>query len=418
MTITSAIKSLKTWGVRGAIDFAFRWPTMYRLKHSDKSHGAAPSRGLTLIGPFSSHSGNSNTMRNFARMLKLAGIPFQTFDMNRKPTIPKTDYDDILTPRPVFDLGRYDHVIELFTNHTPIASNRLHALLAFWEFGSGFDFAFPDSALSGLPLIAMSDFNEHLFRSCAMKANNIYKIRHPLVFSCHTATPSKILRPKYRIRDDAYVVFFNFDYGSSYYRKNPEGVMRAFAKAFPQDSETLLLLKTSNAEKHPATSKRLHSLAKSLGLKSDRLLLIEGAVPQSDMSGFFKTCDVYISLHRGEGFGIGMTEAMAYGKPVIATDYSANTEFCRETTSIPVPYKLVAPQQHEIDNPAYSHVTLWADPDIEFAAEALRKCKDHPAYAQKIGTAGNLFVTEYFSLENFKRDVENFLDSPAGNTSV
>ncbi len=349
-------------------------------------------------------------MRNFARMLKQTGIPFQTFDMNDRPTIAREDYEDILTPRSEFNLGRYDHVIELFTNHTPKSTTRLHALLAFWEFDTGFDFAFPDALQSGLPLVAMSDFNAHHFRAISKDKTPIFKVRHPLILSGAMATPIDVLRKKYGIPKTAFLVFFNFDYGSSYYRKNPEGVVRTFAKAFPSDAGSVLLLKTSNAEKHPTTAARLRSLASELKLGHDRLVFVEGPVPQSDMSGFFNLCDVYISLHRGEGFGIGMAEAMSYGKPVIATNYSANTEFCTEATSIPVPYKLITPRSDEIDNPAYRHVAKWAEPDIDFAAQALAKCRSDPMFTKKTGDAGAEFIRGYFSVDNFKKDVDLFLD--------
>ena len=226
------MQSIKVWGIKGAIDYIRRWPTLHRLKNSDRHLMSSPQRGITLIGPFSSHSGNSHTMRNFALILKELDIPFQTFDTNTNPTLPLQDYQHILTPARDFDLGRFSHVIELFTPHAPISPKRVHALLAFWEYESGFDFAFPSSAHSGLPLIAMSDFNARHFSSIVQSHTPVFKIRHPLIFKPDEATNAEALRAKYHISPTAFVVFFNFDYGSSYYRKNPEAVLKAFAKAY------------------------------------------------------------------------------------------------------------------------------------------------------------------------------------------
>ena len=412
MTFTDAIKSLRVWGIKGAINFARRWPMLRRLKNSDKHICESPQRGITLIGPFSAHNGNSRTMRNLAQMLRNANVPFQTFDTNCSPSLPHSDYKHLITPLKEFDLGRYSHVIELFTQHSPVSPKRVHAILAFWEYESGFDFAFPSAATSRLPIVAMSDFNASHFRSILSKDTPVFKIRHPLILNTSDATPSNILREKYKIPPASFLVFFNFDYGSSYHRKNPEAVVRAFAKAFKPTDNAMLLLKTSNAKRHPGNEKRLRSVVNTLSLNQERIVIIDDALPQSDMSGLFHACDVYISLHRGEGFGIGMAEAMACGKPVIATSYSANTEFCTEKTSILVPYKMTIPSKAEIDNPAYSHVTSWAEPDIEFAASALTKCYTNRDFANRIGLTGAAFIREHFSLENFKQDVNAFLDEP------
>ena len=412
MTFTDAINSLRVWGVKGAINFARRWPVLRRLKNSDRYIWMSPQRGITLIGPFSAHSGNSHTMRNLAQSLIEANIPLQTFDTNCSPTLPERDYKHLITPVKEFDLGRYSHVIELFTQHSPVSPDRFHALLAFWEYESGFDFAFPSAANSSLPIIAMSDFNVKHFRSVVPKGIPIFKIRHPLILNSSDATSPDVLRARYGISPDAFTVFFNFDYGSSYYRKNPEAVVRAFARAFTPSDNAVLLLKTSNAKQHPQNAMRLRSVVRNLSLDQGRIVIIDDSLSQSDMSGLYQTCDVYISLHRGEGFGIGMAEAMACGKPVIATDYSANTEFCTDETSIPVPCRMTSPSKAEIDNPAYSHVASWAEPDIDFAASALAKCYKNRSFAKEIGSTGAAFIKKYFSMENFRRDVNAFLDEP------
>ena len=398
MKVASSIKSLRTWGLRGAIDFARRWPTLYRLRHSDKSGGKPPVRGITLIGPFSASSGNAMTMRNFARRLKDAGIPFQTFDMCDRKVLPDRDFDDILTPRSEFDLGKYDHVVELFTAHAPRSPLRHHALLAFWEFDEGFAYAFPDSA-AGSPLIAMSDFNVDIFRREAPAGTPVFKIPHPLV-----------LKDAPTVKTDKFTVFFNFDYGSSYYRKNPEAVLKAFAAAFPRDTDVRLVLKTSNEKKHPVTAGRLRSLAHELKI-NDRIQFITAALSQNEMDVLFAQCDVYVSLHRGEGFGIGMAQAMALGKPVIVSNCTANTEFCHPDNSLLIPCRRIKVQPGELDNPAYRHVSEWDDPDVTVAADALRRLYQDSSLRRELGAKGRSFIRDHFSLESFTSAVNRFLDA-------
>lgn len=408
MTLFSAIQSVRVWGLRGVLNYLHRWPVLHRLAKSDKQKYATPERGLTLIGPFSVPSGISQTMRHLATLLRAAGIPHQTFDTCDRHSLPKSDYTHLLTPTSEFDLSRYDHVIELFSAHAPKAPNRVHALLMFWEFSTGFDYAIPE-AKSGAPLIAMSDFNVSTLSASTDGKFPVFKILFPLILN-NTNIPSReTIRARYGIQPNAVAAFFNFDYGSSYYRKNPESVARAFAKAFPTGTENVVLVLKTPPPREPY-AKILKRTISELALEN-RTILIERSVPQPDMSGLINACDIYISLHRGEGFGIGMAEAMSLGKPVIATNYSANTEFCRPDCSIPIPYKMVPVPLEQKDIVAYAKVQEWADADIDAAAKALRKLYDDPMLREKIGMNARAFINSYFNLENFKSSVERFLDS-------
>ena len=78
-------------------------------------------------------------------------------------------------------------------------------------------------------------------------------------------------------------------------------------------------------------------------------------------------------MHRGEGFGLGIAEAMSLGKPAVVTDYSSTTEFCNSNNSIPIPCKAVAVNRNQIDHPCYLAVKEWFEPDINAAANALSK---------------------------------------------
>jgi len=122
-------------------------------------------------------------------------------------------------------------------------------------------------------------------------------------------------------------------------------------------------------------------------------------------------CDAYISLHRGEGFGLGIAEAMLFAKPVIVTDWSASTEFCDEQTSIPIPYTLTPIDPSEFSILPYKGVTNWAEPDIDAAAVALRRLYDDPTLRQTLGKNGKQFIEEHFSAENFKKSINEFLNS-------
>ena len=140
--------------------------------------------------------------------------------------------------------------------------------------------------------------------------------------------------------------------------------------------------------------------------------MISEYLPHAELYGLVAACDVYMSLHRGEGFGLGMAEAMLMGKPVIATDWSANTEYCRSESSFPIPYRLVPVKSDEY----FTSMREWAEADVDAAADALRRCYDNPELAAMVGERGRLFIENHFSLENFKKSVDAFLDGKGGGS--
>ena len=105
------------------------------------------------------------------------------------------------------------------------------------------------------------------------------------------------------------------------------------------------------------------------------------------------TADCYVSLHRGEGFGLTMAEAMALGKPVIATGYSGNLDFMSPTNSLPVGYRLLEITE---DAGPYAKGMHWADPDVDHAASLMRKVFDDRAFAARVGAqARETMAAEY-----------------------
>ena len=124
------------------------------------------------------------------------------------------------------------------------------------------------------------------------------------------------------------------------------------------------------------------------------------------VDGLTEACDVFLSLHKAEGFGMGMAEAMSQGKPVVATNWSANTEFCREDTAWCIPYHMVPILSHEY----MVSMKEWAEADAEAAAAALREIRANPGLVAERTAKGKSFMEEHFSIANFKKSVEAFLD--------
>ena len=404
------VSKLRVWGIPGIRAYVKRelhwFAVARRLRRISRlDAGATPERGITLIGDFLNGASNSKTNRDFAYALKDAGIPFQTFSTDPFTAIPTTDYSEILTSPAEFRLHRYSHVIEMFRSPLPRELVKQRARVAFWEGEHGILDVWP--FLGGDdPIIAMSDFNAEYFR-CELRAP-VFKILYP-VRRIDVAMPSPIeMRRRFGIGESDFFVFFNFDFGS-YKRKNPLAAIRAFAKAFPVERDVRLVFKTMGAKSHQAELAEVMLEAKSQNV-ADRFSVITEYLPHSDLYGLVNACDAYMSLHRGEGFGMGMAEAMLMGKPVIATNWSANTEFCHPGASFLVPYRLVPIKSDEY----FISMKEWAEADVSAAADALRRCYCDRAMAAAVGAKGKAFVEGHFSLANFKKSVEAFLDGRMG----
>ena len=117
-------------------------------------------------------------------------------------------------------------------------------------------------------------------------------------------------------------------------RKNPLGVIEAFKRAFPSKSADVgLVIKTLDAGPHAHSLNKI----KAAIAGDERIHLIERTMSRAEMNGLFSASDAYVSLHRSEGFGFGLAEAMALGKPVVGTAYSCTADFLTPDTAIPFP---------------------------------------------------------------------------------
>ena len=126
----------------------------------------------------------------------------------------------------------------------------------------------------------------------------------------------------------------------------------------------------------------------------DSIVLLDGYMDRARLGALMGLADAYVSLHRSEGFGLPLAEAMALGKPVIATGWSGNMDFMSAENSLPVPFKLV---ELERDCGPYEKGATWAAPDVEAAAVLMRRVAASPEFAARIGSNARLFVESNLS---------------------
>jgi glycosyltransferase involved in cell wall biosynthesis len=208
---------------------------------------------------------------------------------------------------------------------------------------------------------------------------------------------------------------FSFDANSTFARKNPRAVIEAFRRAVPpsaRGTSAVLVMKSINLQHYPEARLFLERELASVGG-----MIINDDLTPGEMGALVAMSDIYVSLHRSEGFGLGMAEAMYFGKAVIGTGYSGNTDFMSSTNSCPIGYRLVEVSPAELRfNPGaelvYEYGQLWAEPDIDEASTRLRFLINNPAARRSIGARARRTIVERYGASTVGRTMREVLSEP------
>ncbi|CAD0231735.1 conserved hypothetical protein [Planktothrix agardhii] len=337
--------------------------------------------GINVAAHINGDFGLAEAARSSLKAMQAVDIPFA---INNLPihTSPQTDttFTDfsIDNPYPINLVHTnpnwvYNGIYEKVFNNFGMEyfKNRYNIGFWFWElpqFPSEWEFAF--------------DFFDEIWTASRYTLESIATaspipiIKIPL---CIDISQPSLTRKDLRLPEDKFIFMLIFDFGSSFERKNCLATVQAFQQSFGcADHEACLVIKFSNAEHFPQQREQLKALTE--GWSS--IQFIEGHLKKEEIHGLIYNCDCYISLHRAEGFGLTLAEAMFYGKPVIATAYSSNLDFMNIGNSFLVDYKLIATTE---EHGFYPKGSIWAEPDVDHAASFMRYVFENYPVAQEIG---------------------------------
>ncbi len=199
--------------------------------------------------------------------------------------------------------------------------------------------------------------------------------------------PSGLKRADFGLPDAAVITLVSFSLASSFARKNPLAAIAAHRAAFGGRADRVLLLKVGHADRHASDLALLRDAAGGLANIRFETRMFDDA----DRHALTACADIVLSLHRSEGLGLVPAEAMLLGIPVIATGWSATTEFMDETSARLVAYRLIpaVDPRGVFEAPG----AVWADADVESAATHLRELADDPDLRQRLGAAGRAMAT-------------------------
>ncbi|MDQ2100213.1 MAG: glycosyltransferase family 4 protein [Tychonema bourrellyi B0820] len=331
--------------------------------------------GINIAGYINGEFGIGEGVRANIRALESTNIPFTINNFTRSPHRNQdTTYQNFSpdNPHPINLIQVNADEVNTFIKHSGSSYFKNRYNIGFWAW------EIPEFPQKWQPVF--DNFHEIWTYSnyCAEAISLVSPIPVIKIMPSIDLPPSYLNRQSLGLPEQKFIFLFIFDFSSLIARKNPLAAIQAFKQAFGEDERVLLLLKSSNSAKN---IQDLALLQSAIG-NSPNIQHLDGYLSKTEINGLLYNCDCYLSLHRCEGFGLTMAEAMFYGKPVIATGYSSNTEFMNVGNSFLVKYKLIP---LNADCGPYKKGNIWAEPDIEHAAYLMRQVFRNYPEAQQVG---------------------------------
>lgn len=377
--------AVANWALRRAYPKAAQRPRT-EVKLPDKFEA-----GVNLIGYLHAESGVGEAARASLRSLRRSGLPFSLVDYR------------------LGNVSRMGELIEGHVNRARYPINLMHVnadqcRIAREHLGPGL---FKGRYTIGYWYWEMPEFPEFLH----FAYNEVDEIwvateynRHSI--ARHTDKPVRVIPPaievgimkplsrsELHLPQDGFIFLHMSDVLSFPQRKNPMGVVQAFLRAFGEDpdAKVKLVIKLSNLDHQPALSEEIFGIMDT----EPRIQLIHEYLDRNTLNNLMNACDCYVSLHRAEGFGLPIAEAMYLGKPVIATHWSGNVDMMDKSNSLPVGYELVQLQE---DIGPYKKGQVWAEPDISEAARKMVALADRrSSIAGELGARARNTIHERYA---------------------
>lgn len=361
---------------------------------------AANGPGVNILGYVRGQFGLGESLRMYARALIEAGVPVRLFDIDLG--LPHGWDDHSLDPWIGEDLPYPISIIFVNPDYLKpalelVGIERLagkHLIACwFWELERVPDAWLPAIALVNEIMVA-TRFIEDAFSTVTDKP--ILRVLQPL----SPIGYSSLQRADFGLEEGKFIFLVSFDFNSWVERKNPYAAIAAFKHAFPKGRDDVrLLVKSSNGHRYQDWFRRLLNEAAT----DPRIVVRDEVIDRAHVYALQRCCDAYVSLHRAEGFGLGLAECMAMGKPVIATAWSGNLDFMEAGNAMLVGYRLVPVREGE-----YPHEPgdVWAEPSVEEAAAFMQTLADNPTEAQQIGQRAAESIAALLSPQRAARTID------------
>lgn len=348
--------------------------------------------GVCLYGYHSYSFGVADSLRALRETILSSGIPFTLFNIETEAHTKVPDelqkYYSTISPYKLniihVNADQLPHVYRCIGKKC--FETKYNVGVWYWELEDNFPF---DKSFELIDeLWAFSDFLYRIYSTRTTKP--VVKMYYPFSLNCKYILSSQFVREKYKLAEDDVVFYFSFDFLSCIERKNPDGVIKAFMMAFDNPvkyKNVKLIVKSINGKHAPNYIKYLKELSKN----DERVIYLDIMLNKEEQVSLINASDCFISLHRSEGLGLGILEAMYLGKCVIATNYGGNVGYTTTSNSLLVDYKLTEVSK---DWGPYKRGSKWAEPNLEQAVEYMRWVYYNIEKARELGKKASEDIKE------------------------
>jgi glycosyltransferase involved in cell wall biosynthesis len=347
--------------------------------------------GFNVIGYTSANFGLGIAARNTVRLLTGKRYEVAVADLNLNDG--RSGRDHTFDHLAVADGATLPNAVNILHVNPPIVGRLLGNSPAWLNPNAGLNVAVPFWELPVLPRFWIADLQavdvvlapSHFVEQAVA---NAFSGRSPLVrhypqtaFLPDRHGPD---RPRFGLPEQAVLFSMSFEIASDISRKNPWAVIEAFNGVFTDTDAAYLVIKL-NASYRSQAFEQQRARLQAHAAANPRIIIRDEPLSYGEVISLYESCDVYVSLHRSEGLGLGALEAMLLGKPVIATAWSGNMDYMDDVNSCMVSYRLVP-----VESPVYRGLigdmqVVWADPLVPQAAAWMRRLYDNAELRRAIG---------------------------------
>jgi glycosyltransferase involved in cell wall biosynthesis len=341
----------------------------------------AVSEGVVVAGEFTRASGLGEGARLMLLTLKRLGVPCWSLDIGHLLPAHRDDLPALFPIDPPAGAAIVLHVnsplLPMVLLRLPRKLTQQHRIIGYWVWELP---ALPSDWRVGARFVHEA-WVPSGFTAAAAESVLPGRVRIvPHAVAAAPPVPAPLARAAFGLPPDAVVVLTSGNLASSFARKNPLAAIAAFRAAFGARPDRVLVLKLGNPDHFPADFAQVRSAVAG----APNIRLETRTLPTGESDALTAAADIVLSLHRSEGFGLVLAEAMLLGKPVVATGWSGNMEFMDETNSVPVPYRLIPARDprgvYELPG------AMWAEADIGAASAMLTRLADNPGLREAMGT--------------------------------
>lgn len=348
------------------------------------------TNGINIVGFARGELGIGEDVRMAAKSMESSQIPFLVYDapLQLGSRIESKELESVIKADPIYHANLIclpgTVTFLLATNdEMDCLTNRYNIGAWQWELPN-----WPKQWELCLNLVdeiwAFSHYTEKMFRESTDK---------PVIYMpmcVEYPTVQCIPKAKFKLPENAFLFLCMFDSRSYISRKNPLAVVYSFLKAFPKNNQVSLVIKTMHGDEENSDWKKIIEIAAN----DKRIYIINETFSHAEVMGLIQICDAYVSLHRAEGFGRILAEALLLKKPVITTNFSGNTDFTNASTAFMVNGLMIPliPGEYSVWEDQY-----WCDPDIDEAAKQMILCFENQSLREERALAGQKVILNTYS---------------------